>query len=103
MAIFLIEQFKECKRKVEKVLTEYPETRDSDKLLQLAIWRMFDKMPDKFTYNAFKVWYLTKATNAETIRRDRQILQKMYPHLRGTRYGQKQQAGKQVKMNIAEV
>ncbi len=56
---------------VEKALQQWPETRNSDKKLILAVWYLQD--PD-YEEN-FRHFFQNKALSPETIRRTRQKLQ----------------------------
>lgn len=56
---------------IEKALQEWPETRNSDKKLILAVWYLQD--PD-YESN-FRHFFQNKAISPETIRRTRQKLQ----------------------------
>lgn len=70
--------------KVFDILTEFPKTRDSDKLLWLTymekhhnLMRVLKKKPKKFLE-----FYLGDILSHETIRRTRQKIQQHYPNLR---------------------
>lgn len=56
---------------IEKALELYPETRNDDKKLILAVWYLQDNNYDK----NFRHFFQTKAKSPETIRRTRQRLQ----------------------------
>lgn len=56
---------------IERALSNYPETRNSDRKLMLAVWFLQD--PDYMRH--FKEFFQDKAISPETIRRKRQKLQ----------------------------
>jgi hypothetical protein len=64
-----VDNLKQVKEQVEKVLEEYPAARDSDKLLEVIVLQKF--------YKADKITDLLKANipNLESIRRCRQKIQ----------------------------
>jgi hypothetical protein len=74
--------------KVEYLLINHPETRDSDKLLYLALLRLFYGMDDTVFnkgYDGFKQWFMSKDTPPpESVRRCRQKLQEHNPELWGS-------------------
>lgn len=72
---------------VKKVLTEHPETRDSDS--KLICWVYSITNPEVLKLSFSKVMWNSKFYNLpsfETIRRTRQKLQHDYPELRGKLY-----------------
>lgn len=62
------------KDNVFTLLKDYPEARNSDKLLILKYWEVVDKIPMD-SIDGFRKGYLLKSTNAESIRRARQLIQ----------------------------
>lgn len=74
---------------VKDILIQYPESRDSDELLQLKVWaRQYPQLRSK-TYRYWD-WAILfrdkKLASAESIRRSRQKLQEKHPELRGDVY-----------------
>ena len=65
---------KQVKKHVEEILKNYPETRNSDKLLILKYWELVDKLP-MYSMSRFKEAFLLNSTNTESIRRARQLIQ----------------------------
>ncbi len=64
---------------IKSLLTKYPETRNSDKLLQWKIWDAQGALVNNcLTYNN----WMHKAKLSETIRRTRQKIQERHPELR---------------------
>lgn len=59
---------------VAKILKDYPETRNSDKLLILKYWELVDKLPMD-NIDKFREAFVKKSTNTESIRRARQLIQ----------------------------
>ena len=71
---------------VKAILTQFPKTRDNDKLLILKVWAY--KKPElrnkAFTFVEFsQLWLADEFPPTESIRRVRQKMQEEYPHLRG--------------------
>lgn len=56
------------KERVRRILEEFPQTRDDDKLLMVVYWALYDGV--KIPYSQIK-----RATPPETIRRARQMIQ----------------------------
>jgi len=74
---------------VKAILTQFPKTRDNDKLLILKVWAY--KKPElrnkAFTFVEFsQLWLADEFPPTESIRRVRQKMQEEYPHLRGEKY-----------------
>lgn len=63
--------------KVETILRDYPDTRNSDKLLLKKFWEIFDAR--LFITNEAGAWLhvdqISNLTSAESIRRHRQMIQ----------------------------
>jgi len=70
---------KKAKHRVEKILSDYPETRDSDKLLWLAylvIYHDLKNVIGEYAYRDFRTLLMEKETvTMESIRRMRQKFQ----------------------------
>lgn len=71
--------------KVKLLLTQYPETKDSDKKL---FWRMCFDMGLVFDGKISYVNFLS-APSTESVRRCRQKIQELHPELRGSETVQK--------------
>ena len=69
---------------VKEILTDYPETRDSDKKL---IWNVWDELDfiDQSEYNCIHYEDFMNAPSTESIRRCRQKIQEKNPELRGSK------------------
>ncbi len=65
---------KRVRKNVEMILRDYPETRNSDKLLILKYWELVDKLP-MYSMARFKDAFVLNSTNTESIRRARQLIQ----------------------------
>jgi hypothetical protein len=85
------------RERVLKVLLDFPETRDNDKLLTIHIWSeesslsrtdLLGKFIDKFIAG--------ELTNTESIRRVRQKLQEEHEMLRGKMYGKRRDKQKEI-------
>ena len=80
--------------RIKELLTDYPETRDSDRKL---IWTVLDALElldshgeeEYITQSAFM-----EAPSFETIRRCRQKVQELHPELRGSKFVQEKRAEK---------
>lgn len=68
------------RKNVETLLRDYPETRNSDKLLTILYWKHFDKV-DTSSEEKFFISFMHQSTSTESIRRARQIIQEdgLYP------------------------
>lgn len=75
---------KEVACKVYSILTEFPECRDDDKKLLVAIW---SKETEAITVEGFFSELLSgHISHFESIRRMRQKLQEKHPSLRGEKW-----------------
>lgn len=79
---------KTIKQKVEKILESYPKARNSDRFLQYKYWTVIDNI---YTLDD----WLQRATDAETIRRSRQLIQNEREDLRATQEVQEERFQKQ--------
>jgi hypothetical protein len=85
-------KFSSIKKRVYDVLWKVPESRDSDKALIFLIWRreaeaILHKRIDSMTgREVFLLLVQGKLSSSETIRRNRQLLEKLHPNLRGRTY-----------------
>jgi hypothetical protein len=59
---------------VEEILRDYPYTRNSDKKLIIKYWEIVDKISMN-SIDEFLHGFMVKATNPESIRRARQLIQ----------------------------
>lgn len=75
---------------VKKLLTEYPELRNSDKKL---IWKVWEVQGVAKTYIT-KQDFMEKAELSETIRRARQLVMEEHPELKGHVRNSKKEATK---------
>ncbi len=73
---------KSLKDRVEAYLRSRPETRNSDRLLMAMIWDIESLGLTRMEMLASLIE--GDLSNPESIRRQRQLLQKEYPELRGT-------------------
>lgn len=75
---------------IKKLLTEYPELRNSDKRL---IWKVWETQGLANTYIT-KQDFLDKAELPESIRRARQLVVAQHPELKGSTVNSKKEATK---------
>lgn len=72
---------------VKMILEKWPETRDSDNLLILAVWKKDNPKVKEISFLEFAEGFMKGIyTNPESIRRNRQALCNNFPHLRGHSY-----------------
>ncbi len=76
--------FKSVGLKVFSVLTDYPDTRDDDKLLLMTIWEKESNATE--ISELFKELIENKISHFESIRRMRQKIQEKHPSLRGKKW-----------------
>lgn len=80
--------------KVKALLKSNKSLRDNDRALCVAIWKTESA-------GQFLNAYLTgKLTNAESIRRTRQLVQEINPTLRGKNYGKRKKLAEEVRTSI---
>lgn len=101
----MITKIKNIKNTVFEVLKTEPETRDNDRLLMFKIWAIQNK---ELKNNKYSLWHFAqdfikgRYADPESIKTNRQILQKRHVSLQGNSYGHRQKAGvettKQIKM-----
>lgn len=92
------------KERIRSTLENHPETRDSDSILIVTIW----KQEIKSKYKSFNVNVGTflnhvmenKFSHTETVRRYRQMIQREFPHLRGKRFNKRQVEAEVVKEKV---
>src|SRR5690554_2639492 len=65
---------KSIRDNVRDILEQYPETRNSDKLLILKYWELVDKLP-MHSMSRLKEAFVLNSTSTESIRRARQLIQ----------------------------
>jgi len=80
------------KNKVKAILTELPEMRDSDRKLLLYFWR---RQGLELTPEQERI-FMDKCLTAESITRQRRIVQAENPHLRATEQVQQERHQKAV-------
>jgi len=85
------------KKLITSLLTSYPELRDNDRKLCLAVWAK--EMKEK-GYKSFSEGYKRDLTLAESIRRTRQKIQEYDESLRGKGYDVRAKLEKEVKKEI---
>ena len=88
---------------VAHILTHEPETRDNDHLLQLKVWsEQLPKLRNKNTsfWDFALIYKDGKLASSESIRRCRQKLQELHPHLRGEKYKERHAEQSNVKNQL---
>ena len=99
----MLTRIRSIKQTVEKILRQYPETRDNDRLLMLKVWAVQNpqlRLSD-FTFWSFaKDFINAEYTDPESIRRARQKLQEEIPELRGRSYHQRHELGIETRYGI---
>lgn len=98
------ESLKDVKTKVEELLINNPNTRDSDNLL-VATFYFYeiggkDKLMNTSAYDFLKEMSAGRLTSFESISRARRKLQEQNPSLRGKSYNEKQELSKEIRENI---
>lgn len=100
----MINKIKSIQNLVRNILTEYPQTRDNDKLLVFKIWGIQNpKIRDnEYLLHDFAREFIfgNTFTDTETIRRTRQKLQENHSNLRGRSYGNRHCISAQVRKEI---
>jgi hypothetical protein len=84
-----IKKIKKLEVIVEKLLLNYPDTRDNDKLLILKVWAYQNPnlRSNDFTFLNFATSYLDgRYADTESITRARRKLQEKNPNLRGEKW-----------------
>lgn len=68
---------KNIRKNVEQILQDYPQTRNSDRLLYVTYWKVIDDLPidNETSARNFAKLFVKKSTNSESIRRARQLIQ----------------------------
>jgi hypothetical protein len=87
----------ETYEKVKIILSEYPETRNSDKRLLWEFWSYELNLRTIRTIKSINFYDFLDTTPAETITRCRRAIQKSHPELRANK--QIQEARKQRSLN----
>jgi hypothetical protein len=85
--------------RVKTILTKYPETRDSDKLLWLAYNSIYNNLKNVLKdYSLFKRWLLNKNTPVfESLSRARRKVQEENKGLHGKKYLARQEEANAVR------
>lgn len=101
----LFDQMRQTKDKVKVILEKIPHTRDDDNKLIANFWNQelkesLDQMTAKEFLNQFANG---KLTPAETIRRNRQLLQKEFQELQGKTYKGRKISGIEGRSEIKKV
>jgi hypothetical protein len=93
------------KKIVTSVLTQHEKPRDSDSRLVAVIWKHYLKADIEKMSALDLLQKLTdnELPNFESIRRVRQRLQEIYPHLRGANYGKRKEEETKVKKEIKQI
>lgn len=99
----LIKKISRIKPVVKRILTNYPETRDNDKLLILKVWA--EQNPElrnpSYRFLQFAGDFLeNNYIDPESIRRSRQKLQEESPELRGKLYEERHKEGSKTRKDI---
>lgn len=70
------EVYGDVRDKIMALYDERPEIIESDRVLILSYWELYDNLPQVLgeKWASFVVWWSEKATNTESIRRSRQSL-----------------------------
>lgn len=88
---------------MKKLLVQHADTRDNDRLLMLKVWSEQNKhlRSRTFTFYSFALDFID-GTYADpgSIRRTRQKIQELNPHLRGVGYHQRKELKKLVQSEI---
>jgi len=98
------ESLKDVKSKVEELLKNNPNTRDSDNLL-VATYYFYEEggkeaLQNKTAYEFLKNMSSGKLTSFESISRARRKIQEQNPYLRGKNYKERQEMSEEVRENI---
>ncbi len=99
----MIQKIKNIKSTVFEVLNTEPGTRDNDRLLMFKIWALQNK---ELKLDDYSLWHFAqdfingRYADPESIRRNRQILQKRHVSLQGNSYGHRQKAGVETREQI---
>jgi len=98
----VIEHIKGSKDKVKYYLETNEKTRDSDALLVAIFWynEIKEKIDNLSAKEFLKMVSEEKVTSAETIRRNRQLLQAEFPELTGTKAKRRKKEEKEVRNEI---
>lgn len=99
----MIQQIKNIKEKVKKLLTDVPRLRDSDEKLISTIWYQQigkDKVLNFTALEFLTEFYQGKYVSPESIRRCRQKIQEQNPLLRGKSYKKRKNEASIIKQQI---
>lgn len=96
----VIGHIKGSKDKVKHYLEHHPKTRDSDAMLVALFWFHEVNTEELSAKEFLKLVSSEKVTSAETIRRNRQLLQAEFPHLEGTKAKRRKKEEKEVRNEI---
>ena len=95
----------QIKTRVAKILTQFPDTRDDDRLLCCYYWRDQLAKMGKNTHTLYMQEFFVEYTfgelaDAQTITRFRRLLQNESPMFRGLKYAEKQEKQEKVKDDL---
>lgn len=99
----MIRKIRSVKETVYWLLTDYPETRDNDRLLMCKVWAEQNAMlrMGSHSFVGFaEDFILGKYADPESIRRARQLLQEQHPSLRGKSYKERHKEAEEMRQEI---
>jgi len=84
----MLNKIENIKETVKRILINYPDARDNDRLLIIKVWAEQEpKLRDGYDFRQFGVQFINgEFVDSESIRRTRQKLQESDPYLRGRSY-----------------
>lgn len=90
---------------VERILKEFPDTRDNDRLLLLKVWaEQVPELRNNFSFVDFSKIYLSgKLVDTESVRRSRQKIQEQQPQLKGNFHHKRKESEQEMRTNIKTV
>lgn len=98
----MIKEIKRIKPLVEKLLQEFPLTRDNDNLLLLKVWAEQDStLRMNKSFSDFSVGMIAgKYMKFESISRARRKVQEETPELRGKYYKDRKELAEEIRLGI---
>jgi hypothetical protein len=89
------------KDSVKKVLEEYPDTRDNDKLLILKVWKIAYPNLKDWSFREFAIKFINNEfPDPESIRRSRQKIQEQHPELKFRYANERMERCEEMRVNI---
>lgn len=90
---------------IKSALLKHLHLRDSDNLLMSYIWSKelieHNKPTETHLFREFLIDFIEgRHTSAESVRRTRQLVQKLFPETRGEKYNARLKKGEQIKKSI---